>query len=173
MPQTQDNGAITPVNSDAYNLAADLATMGKSLAVVTNVTSQAQRDGLAKFAGRTVRRLDLSGRLEWWNGLTWSTELRITIEGTTSSAPIMKTGTVTVASDGAGTAAIGFNEAFPNRCLGGVMTSVYTTSLGLVLFRFSEDLSNTGRLAFYCLDTSGNFLRNTSGIRLTFTAWGD
>jgi hypothetical protein len=73
MSQTLDNGAVVPINSDGYNLTADLAAMGNSLAVVTNVTTQTQRDALAKFNGRTVRRLDLPGYpLDVCNGTTWT-----------------------------------------------------------------------------------------------------
>lgn len=68
MSQTRDNGGVVPVNSDAYNLTADLASFADSLSVITNVISQAQRDALTKYNGRTVRRLDIAqAPLQWWD----------------------------------------------------------------------------------------------------------
>lgn len=72
MPQTLTNGIKTPVNSDAYNLTADLATMGDSAKVVIGVTSTAHRDGLPKYQGLTVSRLDIPGApLQTWDGTRW------------------------------------------------------------------------------------------------------
>jgi hypothetical protein len=72
MPQTRDNGAKTPINADAYNLTADLATMADSLGVITPVNTDAQRDALTKFNGRAVTRMDVTGApLEIWDGAVW------------------------------------------------------------------------------------------------------
>ena len=72
MPQTLANGIITPINSDAYNETADLATMGNSSNVVIPVANQAARDALTPYAGMTVSRLDLTGApLQVYDGTKW------------------------------------------------------------------------------------------------------
>lgn len=72
MPQTRPNKMTAPVNADAYNLTADLATMADSSNVVIPVASQAERDALTKKAGMVVIRTDLPGApLERCDGTTW------------------------------------------------------------------------------------------------------
>lgn len=72
MPQTLSNKSVVPVNSDAYNLAADLASLGSSLNVVIRVASQTERDALTKVAGLCVIRTDLPGApLERCDGNAW------------------------------------------------------------------------------------------------------
>lgn len=71
--QTLQNGIVVPTNSDPYSLTADLAVMGAKSNVIIPVSTTAQRDDLtAKFVGMTVRRLDLGGALQWWNGTDWT-----------------------------------------------------------------------------------------------------
>ena len=71
--QTLANGIKVPTNSDPYNLTGDLATMGDTTAVVIPVATQAARDAIpGKFVGMTVRRIDLGGALQWWNGTSWT-----------------------------------------------------------------------------------------------------
>lgn len=105
MPQTRDNGAVVPINADAYNLAPDLATFADSLGVITNVSTQAQRDALTKYVGRTVRRLDITGLpLEVWDGGQWLTRIFTllgeqtngaqTVTGTAQNALVTKTVTL-------------------------------------------------------------------------------
>lgn len=72
MPQTRPNGVIVPINSDAYNLAGDLAAMADSANVVTVVASQAARDALSLYPGRTVWRQDINVQ-QTYNGAIWST----------------------------------------------------------------------------------------------------
>lgn len=74
MPQTRPNKGVAPVNSDAYNLTPDLASLVDSLNVVIPVASQAERDALTKKAGLCVIRTDLFGLpiercdgTNWWN----------------------------------------------------------------------------------------------------------
>lgn len=86
MAQTRDNGATVPTNSDPYNLTDDLAGMADSLSVITPVANAAARDLLIKFVGRTVRRLDVSGSLEWWDGTQWIPNLISTIWTNSSNA---------------------------------------------------------------------------------------
>lgn len=72
MPQTRPNGVVVPINSDAYNLTADLATMGDSTRVVISCPSQAARDALTPTTGMVVIRTDLSGApFEKWDGTIW------------------------------------------------------------------------------------------------------
>lgn len=79
MPQTRPTKVTVPVNSDAYNLAGDLATMADSIKVTIPVASQAERDGLAaQFPGGVlpnptyVARNDLTDSpVEQWNGTAW------------------------------------------------------------------------------------------------------
>lgn len=77
--QVRDNGAKVITNSDDYNPADQFAEMADSLFVITPVSSDAQRDALLKFPGRTIRRLDKSGSLEWWDGDRWIPDLISTI----------------------------------------------------------------------------------------------
>jgi hypothetical protein len=70
MPQTLDNGVIVPVNGDAWNLTADLATMGNSIKGITPVANQAARDALVTYSGRCAWRQDLL-QFEIWTGSTW------------------------------------------------------------------------------------------------------
>lgn len=137
---------------------------------VRNVT---ERAALTVSEGLAVQRLDLGGRVQTYTAGRWQSDPQIMIEGVTSEAPIIKKGTVTVASDGNGAAAYLFGTPFPNRILGATLTQVYTSTLGLVDLRYQESLSNQNRVAFLCYDGAGTLLRNVSGIRLVFDAVGD
>lgn len=88
MTQTLDNGIVVPVNSDAYNLTPDLATLGKKANVITNISSLAARTALntTDVANRTIRRLDVGGSLEYWDGTQWISSLISTIWTATSGA---------------------------------------------------------------------------------------
>jgi len=77
VPTTRWNKIKTPVNSDAWNLAADLASMADSTGATIPVASQAERDGLVSLAPggvlpipTTVFRSDL-GYTETWDGTAW------------------------------------------------------------------------------------------------------
>jgi hypothetical protein len=72
MPQTRPNGITVPINSDGYNLAPDLATMGDSANVITIAATQTARDALTLYPGRTVWRQDINA-LQTYNGAIWST----------------------------------------------------------------------------------------------------
>jgi len=84
MPQTRDNGIVVPINSDAYNLTADLATMADTAKVVTVVSGQTARDALTKFEGRLAYRTDKS-QIEAVVGGVWR-------DGTRDYAPLSPTG---------------------------------------------------------------------------------
>jgi hypothetical protein len=75
MPQTRPNKTKTIVNSDAYNLATDLAAMADSFNGFIQVANQTERDGLAALMGTVpvptmVYRADLNA-YESWNGASW------------------------------------------------------------------------------------------------------
>jgi len=76
MPQTLQNGIQTPINADAYNLTADLATMGGKANVIITVANQAAMLALTSpYAGMTVARLDLPGvPTMTYNGTAWPPE---------------------------------------------------------------------------------------------------
>lgn len=107
--QVRDNGAKVITNSDDYNPADQFAEMADSLSVITPVTDEAHRDTLIKWVGRTVRRLDMSGSLEFWDGSEWIPDLISTIWSNTGS-------TVTPSGGGPGAltleAAISQNPSF-------------------------------------------------------------
>lgn len=75
MPQTRPNGAKVPVNSDAYNLTGDLATMADTSNVIIPCASQAVRDALTPFVGMTITRTDLGGAFFTWDGAAWQTQV--------------------------------------------------------------------------------------------------
>lgn len=72
MSQTLQNGVVVPINADAYNLTADLATMGSKSNVIITVANQAARDALTAYAGMCVCRLDLpTAPIERFDGTIW------------------------------------------------------------------------------------------------------
>jgi hypothetical protein len=100
MTQKLSNGITVPINSDAYQLTADLATMGNSANVSIPVNSQAARDALTPFAGMTVIRLDIPGApTQTWDGSAWQGAVPITYTPTLTASggtnPSLGTGTAT------------------------------------------------------------------------------
>jgi len=83
--QVRDNGGKVITNSDDYNPAEQFAEMVDSLSVITPVPNSGARDLLLKWVGRTIRRLDLSGSLEYWDGTQWIPDLISTIWSNTGS----------------------------------------------------------------------------------------
>jgi plastocyanin len=78
MAQTLYNGIVVPTNGDAYNLTADLATMGQSGITPIPVASLSARNALAAAAPggvlpvpTVVIRKDQSMFIETWDGSTW------------------------------------------------------------------------------------------------------
>jgi hypothetical protein len=70
--QTLPNGVEVFTNGDDYNLADDVAHAFATAAVTITVTSEQQRDALPdKFVGMTIRRADLAGYQQWWDGAIW------------------------------------------------------------------------------------------------------
>ncbi|MDF9748620.1 hypothetical protein [Arthrobacter sp. ES3-54] len=84
MPQTRDNGIVVPINSDAYNLTTDLATMADSADVVTVVSGTSARNALTKYEGRLVYRTDTT-QIESVVGGSWR-------DGTRGYSPLSPTG---------------------------------------------------------------------------------
>jgi hypothetical protein len=82
MSQTRWNKAKTIVNSDAYNLATDLATEADTLNVVVPVASDSEESGLTppqgKYAGMLDVRTDLAGLpLKVYDGSAWKWGARV------------------------------------------------------------------------------------------------
>lgn len=71
MAQTLDNGIVVPINSDNWNLAPDLATMGNKTNAVTYCPDNAARDLLTKFVGRAAW-VASTGILQFWTGTRWA-----------------------------------------------------------------------------------------------------
>lgn len=91
MPQQRATGIQTPINSDAYNLTADLAKMADTTNVGVKCNGTAERDALVKFQGLRVRRTDRDNLIQEWNGTTWewvSPPTRIYADPTTFSTAV-------------------------------------------------------------------------------------
>ena len=97
----------------------------------------------------------------------------LVIEDADATAPKIKTDTVTVRTDANGATAIVFKERFPRALASVSLQQTMAPNLGLIHFQFDESLSGPQRVAFFAFDAAGNRLRNTSGIRVSYTAIGD
>ena len=128
--------------------------------------------GAAVKLGRSVWRYEAKGNGVW--GWREYPEVSFTVEGATpGSGRVSKVGTVTVSTDANGAAAWRFDESFPTRLFGVVITQAMSPNLGLVHCRFDEALSDRSRFAVFAYDAQGARLRNTIGIRVSFVAYGD
>ncbi|SDK78911.1 hypothetical protein [Arthrobacter sp. ok362] len=97
MPQTRDNGIVTPIPSDAYTPTQDLAKMADTANVVTIVSGTTARNALDKWEGRLAWRTDKS-QIEAVVGGAWR-------DGTRDYSPLSPTGwsaagTITVTPEG-------------------------------------------------------------------------
>lgn len=71
MSQTRPNGIVVPLNSDAYNLAPDLATLADGVRVF-KCANTAARDAIpTPAAGDIAIRNDLAGVIEVYDGAAW------------------------------------------------------------------------------------------------------
>jgi len=68
MPQTRPNGTVVPINSDEYNLTADLETMADTTRVIYPVADKTERDALTPNLGMQVCRLDRDGWIQTYTG---------------------------------------------------------------------------------------------------------
>jgi hypothetical protein len=98
MPQTRPNGTIVPINSDEYNITADLSDMADSIRVITSVADLAERDALTPFVGMQVCRLDRDGWIQTYTGTTTASGWEY------KGAPRRVTAAVSSFSNAAGTA---------------------------------------------------------------------
>jgi hypothetical protein len=78
MPQTRSNKGQGPINSDIYNLTADLATLIDSLEVIVPVADTTEGDSVA--AARTSAGFAVSDArpLFVWNATTKALEIKVT-----------------------------------------------------------------------------------------------
>ena len=179
MPTTAWNKTKVPVGSDPYNLTSSLLDFAKSINVAVFVSSEAERNAIAwptpngsPQVGSAVIRTDLSGLKQTYDGSKWLGERRIIVAGATSVSPIDMFGTVSVNTDVNGAAAYTFPTPFPNAQFGAIINKTYQDEYGLASFQFDEDLSTKARVAFRCYDSSGQPLRSSAGVRVTYHAWG-
>jgi hypothetical protein len=142
MPQTLPNGTVVPINSDAYNLTADLATMGNSSNVVYPVANQAARDALTPTAGMVVLRLD-TGAIEAYLTGAW-----VPVTQVQGASPYMfHAGTVNVTvpvGNGAGTASVTFPTAFTQAPIITVNINAVTGSNSYKLMAHAYGQTTTG-----------------------------
>jgi hypothetical protein len=142
MPQTLPNGIKTPINADAYNLTADLATMGNSANVIFPVVNQAARDALTPFAGMVVLRLD-TGALEAYLVGTWTPITQVT----GASPYMMHAGAVTVSvgvASASGTASVTFPTAFTQAPIITTNVSAATGNNSYKLLAHAYSVTTTG-----------------------------
>jgi hypothetical protein len=134
MPQTRWNKGRTIVNSDAYNLAGDLATDLDTYNLPVPVASQAERDALVppggKYAGMLVCRTDLAGcPIERYDGTTWwgdSTQA-LTLNTANFNAPPTGYGPLTLAiSAGGRVATLSGNVVWANGSGGNNVATIPT-----------------------------------------------
>jgi hypothetical protein len=135
MPQTRPNGIIVPVNADAFNLTADMATEADSTNVVIPVPNQTARDALTPHPGMPVTRADVPGQpIEIWNGSSYDrvgprhhantqqvgSGMAANDYFTGTKRPWLQSGTTVVTTDASGNAGIAYPVAFS----GGVVSAV-------------------------------------------------
>ncbi len=114
-----------------------------------------------------VRRLGANDVEEWFRASV------LTADYAGSTKPEAKAGIVTVAVDGNGACATTFPEPFAQRILGAVPTQVTSPNLGPVKLIYDEGLSNASRAAFFVYDKNDALVRNATGLRISYIAWGD
>lgn len=71
MPQTRQNGIVTPLSSDQYNLPQNLSDMADSANVVIPTANLAARDALTPKEGMVVVRADLAGEMQVYTNGAW------------------------------------------------------------------------------------------------------
>lgn len=120
-----------------------------------------------------VRRYARQGNGVWgWEHVD-AYRPQLVIEGTDATAPLIKSGTVTVRTDAGGNGVITFKQRFPRALSAAFIQQAVQATLGMVDCRFDEGLSGPHRLVFGAYDVAGNRLKSTSGIRVSYIAVGD
>lgn len=101
MPTTRWNKTKTPVNSDAWNLTADLASLADGAAVTIAVASQSEQDGLAALAPggvlpvpTVIFRTDLA-EMRVWDGSKWGSSYNLAPPTPVGGLPTSGTFTLT------------------------------------------------------------------------------
>lgn len=167
--QNLDNGIQVPTNGDPYNLTDDLATMGNSADVIITVVNAAVRDGIVnRRVGTTVRRLDMGGITEWWNGTSWQPEgARVDI-GQGLSVPIFKAREVAVALNAFSVGQITFAEPFPNKLASVSLLRNHSTA-GTLSFNIIGPNSGKASIEFVA---NGSASVASTTIYVYYQAWG-
>jgi len=188
MPQTRPNGIIVPVNADAYNLTADLATMADKSNVVIPVPNQTARDALTLSVGLAVTRNDVPGQpIEIYNGSSWDrigprahANTQMVGSGMATNDYLTGTkrswrqgGTSTGNTDAAGNVAISFPVPFPN----GVESAVVCngdSATGNLIMAISGSLATSLSVlnVNVRIANTGSFPATSSSVRINWEAWG-
>lgn len=152
MPQTLPNGIITPINSDAYNHTADMATMGNSANVVRKVPNQTARDALTAVDGDVLLRQD-TGAIEAKLSGTWTP-----VTQTTGASPYrIHCGVVTISLTSAvagNTVSVTFPQAFD---VAPIVTTSIATTVGSGASKLISHHTSVTTTGFSCqLQTSDN-----------------
>lgn len=148
MPQTRPNKITVPVNSDAWNLAGDLATLADSTQVVIPVASQTERDALTKANGLVVSRGDIGGLIEVCDGTTWHSPTKVRHAEWTNGGSYSVTGNQPWDIGPLTATSVTFNNTFCNNTgvLSGQVniteTAVYSLFMRLSNFSVDPGLSN-------------------------------
>lgn len=188
MPQTRPNVIKVPVNSDGYNLTADLATMADSANVVIPVPNAAARDALTPYVGMAVTRQDVPGQpIEIYNGSSWDrvgprahANTQMVGSGMATNDYLTGTkrswrqgGTSTGNTDAAGNVAISFPVPFPN----GVETATVCngdSNTGNLIMAISGSLATSLSVlnVNVRIANTGAFPATSSAVRINWVAWG-
>lgn len=142
MPTTRGNLAQTPINSDTFNLTADLATMADSLEVLVPVASQSAGDTVATSRASAGFAVTDARPLFIYNTTTKTIQVKDTSGWRDMNGPLglLYTGSVTTASGAVG--ALSIINNIPS------FTFVANRRYRIV-WDFSYLVSGTGGI-FYC-----------------------
>jgi hypothetical protein len=180
MSQTRWNKGKTIVNSDAYNLAGDLATLDDTLNVVVPVASQSERDALVPpqgvYAGMAVARTDLPGiPVQTRDGSgNWFTEVTapplassphvgsgsglLTNLQSGAARAYMQGGSQTLTPDANGYFSITLPTTYPNGLItaGAISGDNNVASGSSLIFSLGSSAPTAGQLNFRVWSTSAN-----------------
>lgn len=187
MPQTRQNGIQVWINSDAYNLAADGATLADTSNVVIPVANQTTRDALTLHTGLAVTRNDVPGQpIEIYNGSSWD---RIGPRAHASSQMVgsgmaandyltggkrswRQGGTVVQTTDAAGNVAIAYPVAFPNGVETAMVVNGDSNTGNLIMSISGAFTQNLTTLYVNCKVANTGAVVGSASVRINWVAWG-
>lgn len=187
MPQTRPNGIIVPVNADAYNLTADMATEADSTNVVIPVPNQTARDALTLHTGLTVTRNDVPGQpIEIYNGSSWDrigprahAASQMVGSGMTANDYLTGTkrswrqgGTVVATTDAAGNVAIAYPVAFANGVESAIVCNGDSNTGNLIMAISGAFTQNLTTLYVNVKVANTGAVVGSASVRINWVAWG-